>query len=118
MNITDSEMVRAKGIPAPQYFNEKTGRFEPITGRNGANAFIEKGRVVKDYFEGRETVTKTYDTPMFGFGIVNDGVADLTFTINGMQIPVRENEGWDDLFEPFTTVTINATGPFRAVVRE
>lgn len=117
-NVSDKEVVRAKNIPAPQYYNEETSQFEVLTGRNGANSFIEKGRVVHDVFNGESSITKTYAKPMSGFGIVNDGVADLTFLINGFSVLVKQNESWDDLFTPFTEVTINATDSFRAVVRE
>lgn len=118
MSAIDQELIRAKNGPAPQYYNPRADKYEVLTGRDGANSFIEKGRVVKDIFSGNGPITKTYNTPMSGFGLVNDGVSDVTFIINGMQIEVRENEAWDDLFEPFTTVTINASDAFRAVVRE
>lgn len=119
MSAADKELVKASGsIPAPQFYNPKTDRYEVITGRDGANAFIEKGRVVKDAFNGTESVTKTYSTFMFGFGIVNDGNADLTVSINNFNILVKPYESFDDLFEPFTSVTITATDAFRAVVRE
>lgn len=118
MGATDRELIRAKNGPAPQYYNPRTENYEVLTGRDGANSFIEKGRVVKDVISGNESVVKTYNTPMSGFGLVNDGVEDVTFIINGMQVTVRENEAWDDLFEPFNSVTINASDAFRAVVRE
>lgn len=118
MNVADKELLRAKGIPAPQYYNEKTDRFEVITGRDGANAFIEKGRIVKDVIEGSADITKSYPTEMFGVGIVNDGTADLTFAINDFSITVKPGEIFDDLFEAFTEITINATSNFRAVIRE
>lgn len=119
MSATDKELVKAAGsIPAPQYYNPAADRFEPITGRDGANAFIEKGRVVKDAFSGVSSITKNYSTFMFGFGIVNDGDSDLTVSINDFNILVKPYESFDDLFEPFTSVTITATDAFRAVVRE
>lgn len=125
MSATDQSLIRSKdGIAIPQYYNPSTNRNEPITGRDGANAFIEKGRVLKDAFSGSTTITKTYTTEMFGFGIVNDTevgsdtAADLTFQINGFEITVKPSEAFDDLFEPFQTVTVTATGPYRAVVRE
>lgn len=119
VNVSGLELLRdANGVPLPQYYDTVTKGMAVITGREGANAFIEKGRIVKDVFGGTSTITKTYDTPMFGFGIVNDGVADLTFSVNQFNILVKQNESFDDLFEPFQTVTITATDAFRAVVRE
>lgn len=119
MSASNRELIKsASGIAVPQYFNPILDRFEAITGRNGANAFIEKGRVVKDAFNGNTTITKTYTTEMFGFAVVNDGDDDLTFTIGSFTILVKPHETFDDLFESFSSVTINATSEFRAVVRE
>lgn len=75
------------------------------------------GGVVRDYFEGSADTEKNYTHTMIGFAIVNKGSATLTFEINGMTIPVDAGEAWDDCFEPFNTVTITATGEFKAVVR-
>jgi hypothetical protein len=118
MSAADKPLFKAQDMPAPQYYNPKTGEYEVITGRNGANSFIEKGRVVKDAFNGSESVSKTYPMDMFGFGIVNDGIADLTFSIGAFTLTVKPGETFDDLFEPFTTVVVTATDAFRAVVRE
>lgn len=119
MSATDKELVKAAGsIPAPQYYNPKADRYEPITGRDGANAFIEKGRVVKDAFNGSESITKNYSTFMFGLGIVNDGESNLTVMINDFSIIVKPGESFDDLFEPFNIVKVNASDEFRMVVRE
>lgn len=118
MAADNQPLFKAQDLPAPQYFNPNSNKYEVLTGRDGANAFIEKGRVVKDAFHDITSVSKSYQTKMFGFGIVNDGDTDLTFTINGFTILVKPYETFDDLFDGFTTVTINATGAFRAVVRE
>lgn len=72
---------------------------------------------VKDAFEGTASDTKTYQSKMRGFSIQNDGAANLTFTINGLTITVKPTEGYEDNFDPFTSVQITATGAFRAVVR-
>lgn len=111
--ITDREKK-----PVPQYFNPITDQYEVLIGRDGANSFIEKGRIVKDAFNSSAPVTKSYNSQMSGFGIVNDGEADLSFTINEFTIIVKPHETFDDLFEPFYSVTVTATDAFRAVVRE
>lgn len=112
-------LVKAQGgVPAPQYFNTRTQQYEVITGSYGANSFIERGRLVKDVFSGSATVTKIYGTSMYGLGIVNDGQADLTVTINMFDIVVQPGESFDDLFDPFQRVTIEATDAFRAIIRE
>lgn len=118
MAAEDKPLLLAQNRPAPQYFNKRLNQYEAIEGRNGANSFIEKGRIVKDVINGTSNVTKGYASPMFGFGIVNDGLADLTFTINGLTVTVKPGESFDDLFEPFTGVVISASGAFRSVVRE
>lgn len=106
------------GKPVPQYYNEKDNRYEVITGNHGANSFIERGRIIKDAFNGSSTVTKSYPTKMYGFAIVNDGDSDLTVSINSFNIVVKSGEAFDDLFDPFTTVTVSGNSAFRAVVRE
>lgn len=118
MAATDKPLLRAQNTPAPQYFNKKANQYEVIEGRDGANSFIEKGRIVKEVISGSANVTKAYGSPMFGFAITNDGLADLTFTINSLTITVKPGESFDDLFEPFNGVVINATDAFRSVVRE
>lgn len=104
--------------PVPQYYNPRNDEYEVITGNHGANSFIERGRIVKDAFNGSTTTTKTYLTNMYGFAIVNDGDSDLTVSINSFDIVVKSGESFEDLFDPFTTVTITGTSAFRAVVRE
>lgn len=118
MAAQDKELVRAQGLPAPQYYNTKTQQFEVITGSYGANSFIERGRIVKDIVNGTASVTRTYGMNMYGFGIVNDGLSDITVRINNIEIIVKPTESFDDLFDPFQTVTIEATDAFRAVIRE
>lgn len=90
--------------------------FTQVSANNGLHVQVT-GSNVKDYIEGTVNVTRTYGTPMRGFAIQNDGTQNLTFTINGMTIPVKPTQGWDDTFDPFTTVQINATGAFVAVVK-
>lgn len=118
MAAENQPLFMAKNLPAPQYYNPRTSKYEVLLGRDGANSFIEKGRVVKDAFHDTESVTRNYQSKMFGFGIVNDGDTDITFTINDFTILVKPYESFDDLFDGFTTVIINSTGAFRAVVRE
>lgn len=118
MSATDQALLKAQTVPLPQYFNEKNNRFEATTGRDGAASFIEKGRVVKDAFSGSDNVTKSYGTKMFGFAIVNDGIADLSFAIGSLTVVVKPGETFEDLFDAFTTVRVTATSAYRAVVRE
>jgi hypothetical protein len=119
MPYNDKSLITDKDRkPVPQYFNPKTNQYEVIEGRDGANAFIEKGRVVKEVWSGNSTITKTFSQKMFGFGIVNDGTGDLTVTIGNISFIVKPGETFDDLFEGFTQVTISGNSAYRAVVRE
>lgn len=114
----NSLLTDRNGKPIPQYFNPVTNRFESIEGSNGANSFIERGRIIKDAFNGSSTTKKNYLTNMYGFAIVNDGDSDLTVSINSFNIVVKSGEAFDDLFDPFTSLTISGNSAFRAVVRE
>ena len=104
--------------PVPQYFNPGTNQYEVIQGRYGANSFIERGRIVKDAFSGSSDTTKNYQSNMYGFAIVNDGNNELTVTIGSIVLTVKPSEGFDDLFDPFTSVKVAGSSAFRAVVRE
>jgi chitodextrinase len=56
---------------------------------------------------------------MVGFSISNDaasGGSQLTFTINGMTIPVKATETYEANFAPYKSVTITTTVPYRATV--
>lgn len=114
----NSLVTDRNGKPVPQYYNPKDNRYEVITGNHGANSFIERGRIIKDAFNGSSTTIKNYPTSMYGFAIVNDGDSDLTVSINSFNIVVKSGEAFDDLFDPFTSLTVSGNSAFRAVVRE
>lgn len=72
---------------------------------------------VKDAFPGTGNATKTYTDNMVGFAINNKGTSDLSFVINGITIVVEAGGAYDDLFDPFKTVSIIASGSYYAEVR-
>jgi uncharacterized lipoprotein YajG len=98
------------------YFDRDTGRNESQTGSKGAIDVLETGNSVKDKIYGSANITKNYEIPMRGFEIANDGVSNLTYTINGMTFDVKAGEVDYNQFDPFTTVTITATTVYRARV--
>jgi hypothetical protein len=104
--------------PVPQYFNTETNQYEVITGRDGANSFIEKGRVVVDSWSGTSSINKVLSAPCYGFALVNDGTGDLTISISGLNFTVKPGESYDGLFKSFLTVNIEGTSAYRAEVRE
>ena len=112
--------------PVPQYYNPKSDNYEVIEGSYGANRFIERGRIIKDVVSGDSSIVKNYSSMMYGLSLVNDstslandGLDDITVTVNGMGIVIKRGEAFDDLFEPFTMLTIDAINtPYRLVVRE
>lgn len=107
---TKTMLTDASGkIFIPQFFDESTDSYKPLT-----NQGIFP---IKDAFEGTTSITKTYTSNMRGFFIQNDGTDIITFTINGLTIKVKPTEGFDDYFEPFTSIQITSTGAFRALVR-
>lgn len=65
-------------------------------------------------FYGSVSVEHTFSKQMQGFCIINDGNADLTFTINEETYTVKSKETFNEYFKPFTTVNIVTTGAFRA----
>jgi hypothetical protein len=70
--------------------------------------------VVKDAWT--TSGTRTLSGNMQKFYIHNTGNANLTFTINGIQITVKSTEEFEDVFDPFSSVIVNATSTFDAVV--
>lgn len=73
--------------------------------------------VIKDYFQGNVNTQKSYGEDMIGFTITNNHETNsLTFTINGMTIPVKPKQHFKGRFAPFRTVTITSTVPFEATV--
>ncbi|TWT04591.1 hypothetical protein [Planomicrobium sp. CPCC 101079] len=116
MAAVDKALVKANGQPAPQYYNPQTDQFEYITGRDGANAFIQHGTVAAEAWEGSATETKTFSDARYAFSIANDGIANVSFTINGQTRKVFPGESYYALFDAFTSVTITATSAYRAEV--
>ena len=119
MSALDQALLKAQGIPAPQYFNEEGNLYQPQTGRDGAAWYHQRGTVTIDYINSDTSVTKSYSNKCYGFSLVNDGASDITAVINGLTITVKEGESFTSLFKPFTSITINATNTqYRAVVKE
>lgn len=96
-------------MPIPQYYDPISDSYKPLTTQGMYS--------VKDSFEGTISITKTYTSSMRGFSIQNDSTENITFTINGLTIKLKPTEGFEDYFEPFTSVQITSNGAFRAVVR-
>lgn len=118
MAATNQNLVTANGKPAPQYYNADTDSYEYIQGRNGANSFIQLGTIAMEAWEGTADETRTFSGNRFGFSIVNDGANELQFTINGNTRRLLSGEAYSALFEPFTSVAVQATSPYRAEVRK
>lgn len=118
MAASNRNLVKANNVPAPQYYNPETDTYEYIHGRNGANSFIQLGTVAMEAWEGAVDEVKTFGGNRYGFSVVNDGDADLTFTINSTTRRLLAGESYDALFEPFTSVSILATSAYRAEVRK
>jgi len=119
MSAVDQPLIKAVGVPLPQFFNEKGNFYEAQTGRDGAAWYHQRGTVTIDYITSSANVTKTYSNKCYGFSIVNDGVGDITAVVNGLTITVKEGESFDSLFKPFTSISINSANvPYRAVVKE
>jgi hypothetical protein len=117
MAYNDKSIITDKDKrPAPQYFNDGTNQYEVIKGRYGANSFIQLGTIAAESWEGSITETRNFPSDRYGFSVINDGTADLTFTINGQTRKLLPGEGYDALFEAFTSVQINASSPYRAEV--
>lgn len=103
---TASLLRDAEGNIIPQKFDPELDTFVPLTPEG----------VVEDYFEGSSTVTKTYGSDMTGVSIANDGLENLTFTVNGITRTVYAGEPYNGVLKPFRSITVTATDKFRCEV--
>ncbi|MBT2722324.1 hypothetical protein [Bacillus sp. ISL-46] len=110
------DLLISKGKIPPQFLDESTGQFVVAKGSDGAPYYRARGTIAMEAWEGSANETKTFDSNRYGFSVMNDGTADLTFVINTQTRKVKPGEAYSSLFDPFTTLTINATSAYRAEV--
>lgn len=89
---------------------------ELFTGTHPGQVQIRK-RSAKEPFEGNANRTHTFSELMHGFVISNDGIANIQITIGSDTFKVFPGEVFDEEFDPFTTVTITGSSPYRAYGR-
>jgi hypothetical protein len=104
-----------KGTPAPSYYNEDIDDYDVYQGKNGGAYFFQRGTIAMEAWDNTAPIT-TFPDNRYGFFIVNDGTSDLTFTLNSYLRTVKPGEKWSSCTEAFTSLTINATGAYRAEV--
>lgn len=128
-------------IPVAQVYNQFTDDFEVLKGEHGAmrvshqdqagNALFTSNNPgifdypdrVKEAFESNTDMNKTFTQTMRGFGIVNDADLsnlpedpDIVFSIPEIDLTftVKPGEIFDNRLDPFVTVEITSSVPFRA----
>lgn len=79
---------------------------------NANGSISTVGNLAKEPFaESDLTIGEyTFAQEMNGFDILNNGLANLTFTIAGDTYTVKPNQGRRENFVPFTVVAIASTG--------
>lgn len=130
MPYNTKDIKTVNRMPVPQIFDEDKDDYDVHKGKDG-QAFVKdkdvlaklvsledklSGGIVEDYYEGSSNYTKTYPTPMKGISIANDGLKNLTFTINGITRTVYSGEPYNGTLKPFTQIQINATDKYRVEV--
>lgn len=116
MPANNKDLKLANGKIGPQFFDETIDDWGFAKGSDGAPYYRARGTIGMEAWEGSSNITQTFSDNRYGFSVVNDGTADLTFTINTQTRKVKPGEAYSSLFEPFTTVTITATSAYRAEV--
>ena len=116
MAADNKKLKTAMGDVAPQFYDEVLDDYVIAKGSDGAPYYRARGSIAMEAWSGSSNYTKTFADNRYGFSIMNDGAADLTFTINSQTRTVKPGEAYNALFDPFTSVTINATGAYRAEV--
>lgn len=102
-------------MPVPVYYNDETDSYEVLKGVLGGPYYTHRGTVAMEAWDNNSPIN-TFPSNRYGFAIMNDGTADLTFTINGQTRKVKPGESYSALFEAFTSLAINATSAYRAEV--
>lgn len=75
----------------------------------------EEKKYAKEPFYGNTTVRKDFEKVMTGFVITNDSYTDpLSFWIGDYKFTLQPGEGFEENFDPFRTVIVEATDDFRA----
>jgi hypothetical protein len=116
MAADTKKLKLAMGEVAPQFYDETIDDYVIAKGSDGAPYYRARGSIAMEAWEGSSNTTQTFTDSRYGFSVVNDGTTDLTFTINGQTRKVKVGESYSALFQPFTSVTINATSAYRAEV--
>ncbi|SEC07154.1 chitobiase/beta-hexosaminidase C-terminal domain-containing protein [Paenibacillus sp. GP183] len=91
-------------------YNSNTSKWVPII----LSGKLEPQYVVKDAWS--TTGSHNFSENMHNFYIKNTGTSDITFTINSITITVKASEEFEDVFDPFTSMSISGTSTFTANV--
>lgn len=118
----DDQMIKIGNVTPPQFKNRQTGKWELISGEDGGYLVKSPKMVASKPFNGTATTTKEFPRAMSAFVISNDGIANLTITINdgdaaGDTYTVYAGAVWDEVLPPFTSITINTSVAFQAYGR-
>lgn len=115
MPANNKDLKTANGKIAPQFYDAALDDYVIAQGDNGTPFYRARGTIAMEAWTNANPIT-TFPSNRYGFSIVNDGTADLTFTINGNTRTVKVGESYSALFEAFTSIVINATSAYRAEV--
>lgn len=105
------ELIAKLGIVVDEIGKPKQVSNFPIV----QNVLVTGGNA-KEVWEGNADLIKTFPSNRFGFSIINEGIADLNFTINGVTRKVKPGWGYTNKFDAFLSVEIKATSLYRAEV--
>lgn len=72
--------------------------------------------VVEDEWEGSSNITKSFTNSCMGLSVVNEGTTPVIVTIGNKTIQIDAGESFDNLFKPFKTLTVTASGQYKALV--
>ncbi len=79
----------------------------------------QRGNIINSYNDNKDRtfiipITNRYWTSL---AITNDGLSDLTLTINNISVIVKAGETFDDDFEDFTQVQVTSSVDYRICMR-
>lgn len=110
------EGVSSSGRPYVAIEKEINGRRTILIDEDG-NLYSLDAKI-KASFSDNVTTVQTFNEPMKGVNISNDGAEALVLTVNSIDITVDVGEVFDGRFDPFTSLTVTGNTAYRGTVTD
>lgn len=110
------EDFTATGRPYVAVEKQINGRRTVLIDKEGNTYSLDAK--VKQSFSGTVTETFSFDDPMRGICLSNDGSSDITLVVNGMSFVVMVGEVFQERFDEFSSIDVQGSSPYRGYVTD